>query len=275
MFGDIGAMCFLAYSFGCTSFLFAKTGGCTTMKCPKCKTEIDDNSITCSNCGFDIGLYKEAYSEINKKKLYNLDSEEKTCPECGLRVDSTADSCPDCGYPFISQNNQSQDNKKSNRNIKKKVIIVISVVLVGIAIWYAWFASTRCAWSGCFEHKASNSSYCTYHKNYLSGYSSNYSSNSLSSSKSKFDLRITNIDIDTNSAATYCTGTITNNGNSTFKFVKVKGSFKDNSGNTIETGDSYAVGSEGLSPGESTSFRISCSRNTRVKDCDVTIYDYD
>lgn len=260
---------------GCTSFLFAEAGGYTTMKCPKCKTEIDDNSVKCSNCGFDIELYKKAYSEINKKKLNNLDTEVKTCPECGLQVDSTADSCPDCGYPFLSQEYKSQVNSLSNHNIKKTVIIVISIILVGVAIWYAWFASTRCEWSGCFEHKASNSKYCAYHKNYLSSYTSGYSSKSSSSSKSKYDLRITNIYVSTNSASTYCTGTITNNGDSTFKFVKVKGSFKDNSGNTIETGDSYAVGSEGLSPGESTSFRISCSRNTGVKDCDVTIYDYD
>ena len=89
------------------------------------------------------------------------------------------------------------------------------------------------------------------------------------------DLKISDVRVYTNSVSTYCTGTITNNGDDTFSFVQIKGSFKDKEGNTVETGNSYAVGQEGLEPGESTSFSIYCDRNNSVKTCDVSIFDYD
>lgn len=220
------------------------------------------------------------------------------CPECGKEgVSDSAISCPNCGFPIANhineQNNSSieekveQEKQKEAENetslnpiglVKKKhrkPLFIVLIVLGIIIIWAIWYSSTRCSYSGCHEHKASSGSYCEYHKKYLDNLVKSYSSSNSSSYKSKFDLQISGVSVSTNSAATYCTGTITNNGNTTFKFVKVKGSFKDYSGNVIETGDSYAVGSEGLSPGESTSFRISCSRNTSVKSCSVTIYDYD
>ena len=161
--------------------------------------------------------------------------------------------------------------KKKNR----KPLIAILIILGIIIVWAIWYSATRCEYSGCNEHKTSSSSYCEYHKRYYDNLLKSYSNSDNSSYKSKFDLQISGVSVSTNSAATYCTGTIKNTGSSTFKFVKVKGSFKDYNGNVIETGDSYAVGSEGLAPGESTTFRISCSRNTSVKSCSVSIYDYD
>jgi len=232
-----------------------------------------------------------------------------TCPECGKEnVSDSAISCPNCGFPIAKHINQTNENntkteiqesKQENENQsntdlvdennvslnpiglvkkrKRKPLIITILIISIICIWAIWFFSTRCSYNGCYEHKSSSSSYCEYHQRYFNNLLKSYSnSNSYSSSaKSKYDLQITGVSVSTNSAATYCTGTIKNTGESTFKFVKVKGSFKDSSGNVIETGDSYAVGSEGLAPGESTSFRISCSRNTSVKSCSVSIYDYD
>lgn len=233
-----------------------------------------------------------------------------TCPECGKEnVSDSAIACPNCGFPIakhinhINGNNtkieeqekfkQNNDNHFSaklvdeNKTIlnpielvkkkKRKPLIITILIISVIGIWAIWFFSTRCAYTGCHEHKSSSSSYCEYHKQYFDNLLKSYSNgnNYSSSVKSKYDLQITGVSVSTNSAATYCIGTIENTGDSTFKFVKVKGSFKDYNGNVIETGDSYAVGSEGLAPGESTSFRISCSRNSSVKSCSVSIYDYD
>ncbi len=260
------------------------------MNCPKCKAEIADNLKTCPECGFDIELYKEAFQEINQKKIEELNHPKNACPECGESVPDDVAACPNCGYPIKRSVNVEKTQTVSNSfNIsktsdtsttpttptKKKVLIVISLLLVCVAGWYIWFSSTRCEWSGCMEHKASGSSYCTYHKNYLKSLSSYSSGSSSYSSKSRLDLQISNVSVHSNSVSTYCTGTIKNNGDSSFKFVQVKGSFKDSSGNVIETGDGYAVGSEGLSPGESTSFKIYCDHNSKVKSCSVTIYDYD
>lgn len=55
----------------------------------------------------------------------------------------------------------------------------------------------------------------------------------------------------------------------------VKGSFTNSQGEVVETGDTYAVGGEGLAPGESTSFKIYCDKNISIQDCHVTVYDYD
>ena len=94
-------------------------------------------------------------------------------------------------------------------------------------------------------------------------------------SKSSLDLDISSIYVHTNSAATYCEGKITNNGTETFYYIRLKGSFKDWWGNIIEIGDTYAVGAEGLSPGESTTFKIYCDKNSEIEDCIVTIISYD
>ena len=148
------------------------------------------------------------------------------------------------------------------------------LVIIAIAvIWPVWYFSTRCEYSGCNKHKSSSGNYCLYHEALRRSYS-NYSSYSYDD-RSESDMEISNVEVFSNSTSSYCTGTIKNNGDKSFKFVQVKGSFKDRNGNTIETGDTYAVGSEGLVPGESTSFKICCTYNYKIVTCSVTIYDYD
>ena len=77
-----------------------------------------------------------------------------------------------------------------------------------------------------------------------------------------------------NSSYTICTATITNNGKKTYTFVQVKGKFKDSSGTILDTDWTYAVGSEGLAPGESTTFRLSVNKNANISKCDFEIIDY-
>ncbi len=101
-----------------------------------------------------------------------------------------------------------------------------------------------------------------------SGYSSSYES-------ATSVLKISNISVTSNSSYTVCTGKITNNGKKTYKFVEVKGSFKNSSGTVLDTAWTYAVGSEGLAAGESTTFRMSVPKDTSIKSCTVTIIDYD
>ena len=213
------------------------------------------------------------------------------CPECGREnVSDSAKACPGCGFQInehfhkqddknsinnesvVNKNNSNTNSNNSNDDAKKVIIIVC---ILGAVIWCLWYFSSRCEMEGCNEQKASSGRYCTHHKSAIDSYSSSYYNNYDYDTRSKYDLKITNVSVYTNSVSTYCSGTITNNGEELFKFVKVKGSFKDKSGNTVETGDSYAVGSEGLGPGESTSFKIYCDKNSKVDSCDVTVYDFD
>ena len=105
---------------------------------------------------------------------------------------------------------------------------------------------------------------------------SSYSGTSGSSYESAYSaLKISGVSVTSNSSYTVCTGTITNTGKKTYKFVQVKGAFKNSSGTTIDTDSTYAVGSEGLAPGESKTFRMSVSKNYSISKCSVSIYDYD
>ena len=57
----------------------------------------------------------------------------------------------------------------------------------------------------------------------------------------------------------YVSGTAKNNSTKTVKFIKIKIALKDVSGNVIDTTWTYAVGSEGLAPGETTQWKVYCS----------------
>ena len=68
---------------------------------------------------------------------------------------------------------------------------------------------------------------------------------------------------------------VKNTGNKTYKYIEVKGSFKDSAGNVVDTDWTYAAGSEGLSPDESTTFKLSVTKNFDIKSCSVSLLDFD
>ncbi len=104
---------------------------------------------------------------------------------------------------------------------------------------------------------------------------SSSNSSTYSSYESAYSaLKLSSVSVTNNSSYTVCTGTITNNGKKTYKFVKVKGAFKNSSGTVVDTDWTYAVGSEGLAPGESSTFRMSVNKKYDISTCTVSIYDY-
>ncbi len=103
-----------------------------------------------------------------------------------------------------------------------------------------------------------------------SSYSSNYSYESGATV-----LKIQDVKVTSNSGYTICTGTVKNTGSKTYKFIEVKGSFTDSSGNVVDTDWTYAAGSEGLAPDESTTFRLSVTKNSQITSCSVSLLDYD
>lgn len=103
-----------------------------------------------------------------------------------------------------------------------------------------------------------------------SSYSSSYTNESGATVLIIQDLKITS-----NGSYTICTGTVKNTGSKTYKYIEVKGAFKDSSGNVVDTDWTYAAGSEGLAPDESTTFRLSVTENSRITDCSVSLLDYD
>lgn len=116
-----------------------------------------------------------------------------------------------------------------------------------------------------YSHRSTSSSSSS-----SSGSGSFYSYESASSA-----LDITVDRVQSNSSYTICTGSIKNDGNKTYRYVKLKGAFKDSHGNVVDTDWTYGVGAEGLASGESTTFRLTVPRNYDIVSCSVSIMDYD
>ena len=67
----------------------------------------------------------------------------------------------------------------------------------------------------------------------------------------------------------YVSGTATNNSSKTVEFIKIKIALKDSSGKVTNTVWTYAVGAEGLAPGETTQWTVYC---TKAEDIEITIF---
>ena len=192
--------------------------------------------------------------------------------------------------PEIVQNKTLKSGKgfsKSRNNIYLPVAAVaVSVVLAALLIVF----TGRCKAEGCSNRKASGSDYCYYHKcdapgcrkermsysNYCYEHYSMYDDDAQEEEPVySWELQISDVKVYSEYSFTYAEGTLTNNSDATVKYVKVKGSFKSRLGTVIDTDWTYAVGGEGLAPGESCKWKMTVTKDLSIEDCDVTILDYD
>ena len=217
------------------------------------------------------------------------------CPECQHDISDKASVCPHCGYPLEPKDKSDPETKITSKDsfpTSKKVVgtaiaTIVGLVIIGISISNAnncaatgcnntkvsggqYCFKHTCNKSGCYNYKSKNDYYCYTHEASDTSTKYTYSYESADSV-----LQISDTKVSSNSSYTICTGTLKNTGKKTYKFVEVKGSFKDSSGNVLDTDWTYAVGSEGLSPGESTTFRMSIDKNFKVTSCSVSLLDYD
>lgn len=213
------------------------------------------------------------------------------CINCGNKVKPDATFCTRCGSK-LDVNEQSTEHGVENQaglfsfKVYKKYIIIGLFVICFIVYFFGircknglcmlpcsfggeYCVIHTCERAGCINKKAENKNYCYTHSPTTSS-GINYTPESA---QDVFEF--SNIEISHNSSYTICTGTITNNGRKTYTFVEVKGKFKDSSGTVLDTDWTYAVGSEGLAPGESTTFRISVDKNRSITRCTMEILDYE
>jgi hypothetical protein len=164
------------------------------------------------------------------------------------------------------------------------VIIVISLASAGKKCGVSGCDNTKlsggdycsthtCIENGCYRQQSYDSLYCFEHKPSTSYYSTGTSGYFGVSETAATALKISGVKVTSNSSYTICTGTIKNNGEQSYDFVKVKGAFTTSTGTVVDTDWTYAVGAEGLDPGESTTFRMSVTKDGRIKSCDVTLMD--
>ena len=227
----------------------------------------------------------------------------KYCKYCGSQIEDGAPICPHCNRELSAQKPlESSPNKKSDTSsknahsidvqswIKKPIVwglcVVLTVVIVLISIGsgkcdygscknkvvpgYDYCYTHKCAISDCADSCSVYSDYCYFH-------SLLYDEDAVSNSKyvPSYQLKISNVQVYTKSSYTYAEGTVTNNSDTTVTFLEIKGSFKNSSGTVVDTDWTYAVGSEGLAPGESCKWKLSVEKDYSIDDCEISIIDYD
>ncbi len=227
----------------------------------------------------------------------------KFCKYCGVQLDENALFCPFCGKALnvqVTNNETNTDDAESNAGgffkgeNKKKLLIYggigLAVAAIVIIIILA-VGSGKCKHNGCGNNAVGDSKYCYFHKcsisdcvspsasysNYCYSHYLIYDDDAEENSNyvSSYDLKISNVRVYTSGSYTYAEGSLKNTSDSTVSYVKVKGAFKDYRGNVIDTDWTYAVGSEGLAPGESCKWKLWADKDYSIDECDVSILDFD
>ena len=241
------------------------------IQCKKCGADLDDSAKFCGKCGTPVGA-----EEVSQEVSQEASPEVKTSP---LKLQS-----------LNVESLKKMYNEVKDKKVTKIIAVVVAIAVLGLVISIV-VSSGKCEYSGCKNATAEDSDYCFNHKCNLcdeakTSLSTKYcylhyltnekaeSNSSNSSSNASSDLKFSNISVSHNSSYTVVTGSVTNRGSRTYKFVKVKGAFKSSAGTVLDTDWTYAVGSEGLSPGETKTFRMSVSKNVSIRKCDITITDY-
>lgn len=243
--------------------------------CRKCGTQLEETAKFCHSCG-----EPQNYEAVVTSNVTVAEQSDNSTPEQHKFTEDKKTLIIKKAKEFYG---------KALAFVKKnpKKFSIGAVVLVVVIVIVSIYNATHCDYSSCNNSSVSGSKYCYTHKCNMcessKAYNSNYcyfhktlydSSSSSSTSSATLDLKFSNIKITHNSLYTVVTGTVTNRGSRSYKFVTVKGAFKNSSGTVLDTDSTYAVGSEGLSSGESTTFRMSIDKNYSVTKCDVSIISY-
>ena len=103
------------------------------MQCPKCKSEIKDNSLKCANCGARVALVCKNCGQINPITATECSGCHKVlikiCTECGAANVPEAKSCRKCGIEFVkpkfSPKPEYSASKSSQQKVKAKLLDAI------------------------------------------------------------------------------------------------------------------------------------------------------
>ncbi len=88
-------------------------------------------------------------------------------------------------------------------------------------------------------------------------------------------LQITGVYVVKSGEQSIVSGIIKNNGLNFYQNVKIQGDFYDKDGNLVYSNSSYAVGAEGLSPGEDMSFKEIIPIDADISKCTVKVIEFE
>ena len=100
------------------------------MICPKCKKEIDDNSLRCSDCGTKVGRLCpncKTPNVISAMKCKNCNHILlKACPNCSATNTAKSTVCRRCGIEFEKfKRVENADNQQLDMTTKVHESLVI------------------------------------------------------------------------------------------------------------------------------------------------------
>lgn len=208
------------------------------------------------------------------------------CPNCKKEISNTATFCKFCGSKTEINNQELQFHKLADKRFSRKKILISGIIIAFLILYVLVFKCRAgmcplphgfkgdycmihtCDKNGCYNKAAQGKDYCYTHL------PSTANNNYYTPEKAEDVLSFSDVKISNNSSYTICTATVTNNGRKTYTFIEVKGKFKNSSGTILDTDWTYAVGSEGLEPGESATLRLSVKKDYNIEKCDLEILDY-
>lgn len=95
------------------------------MQCPKCKSEIKDNSLKCANCGARVALVCKNCGQINPITATECCGCHKVlikiCTECGAANVPEAKSCRKCGIEFVKPKFNPKPEYSASKSSQQKV----------------------------------------------------------------------------------------------------------------------------------------------------------
>lgn len=241
--------------------------------CKYCGSQVEDGALTCPQCSRELPAPKPAPAP-----------QPAPVPQAAPVVQPVAQK-PSAAAFF------TEEKKAAVLSWLKKPVVwgVLAVLAVVIVIFS--LGDGKCDYGSCSNKAVSGSDYCYSHKcafsdcdrsayvysNYCYSHYLIYDDDATTSNSyvPSYQLKISNVEVYSSSNYTYAEGTITNNSNTTVSFVKIKGSFETSYGTVVDTDWTYAVGSEGLAPGETCKWKMSVEKDSSIRDCEITILDYD
>ena len=238
------------------------------MYCRKCGMQMPDDAVRCDNCGTQRIAGVTALTAADAAD----DSAVQNTPATVLE-----NAQQEAG-------NLSEQFGEALQGANKKVLIGALIAVAALLFLLPNIAGKRCALDGCDE-KTDGGRYCFSHacmvdgcnnaKSYYSIYCYYHTPVDESTlHNAEDDLYISSVYIDHGYSYTEVTGKVKNNGNYTYEFVQLKGVFQDSRGNVVDTDWTYLVGSEGIAPGETVTFKMYVDRNYSINQCKVTVIDW-
>ena len=95
------------------------------MQCPRCKKEIEDNSLKCNFCGAKIASVCKDCGTINLITSTECSGCHKVlikiCSECGAANLPDAKSCRKCGIEFVKPKFEPKPEYTANKSSQQKV----------------------------------------------------------------------------------------------------------------------------------------------------------